>query len=311
MTLTQLHYMTAVAEWGNFTIAADKCFVTQPTLSMQVQKLEEELGVKIFNRATKPIILTDVGKKILVQAKRITEEATRMQDIVSTEKGFIGGEFKLGIIPTVMPTLLPMFLKTFTKKYPKVDLKIEELTTQNITKMLEEGHLDAGIAATPLGLNSIIELPLYHEPFVGYIPEGNSLHTIKQIEIDDLNMTDILVLEDGHCFRNNVLNLCQMNRIEKNPFDLKSGSFETLINLADEGLGMTLLPFLHGNSLTDNKKKNLKFFPDPAPAREVSLIHYKSQLKLPIINALRTSVSSIIRGAIKFENIKIISPERV
>ena len=259
MTLTQLHYMTAVAEYGNFTIAADKCYVTQPTLSMQVQKLEEELGVKIFNRATKPILLTDIGKKILIQAKRITEEATRMQDIVSIEKGFIGGEFKLGIIPTVMPTLLPMFLNTFTKKYPKVDLKIEELTTQNITKMLEEGHLDAGIAATPLGLNSIIELPLYHEPFVGYIPQGNPLHKLEQIEIDDLSMTDILVLEDGHCFRNNVLNLCQMNRIERNPFDLKSGSFETLIHLADEGLGMTLLPFLHGNSLSESKKKNLKF----------------------------------------------------
>ena len=308
MTLTQLHYMTAVAEYGNFTIAADKCYVTQPTLSMQVQKLEEELGVKIFNRATKPILLTDIGKKILIQAKRITEEATRMQDIVSIEKGFIGGEFKLGIIPTVMPTLLPMFLNTFTKKYPKVDLKIEELTTQNITKMLEEGHLDAGIAATPLGLNFIIELPLYHEPFVGYIPQGNPLHKLEQIEIDDLSMTDILVLEDGHCFRNNVLNLCQMNRIERNPFDLKSGSFETLINLADEGLGMTLLPFLHGNSLSESKKKNLKFFPDPAPAREVSLIHYKSQLKLPIINALRSTISSIIRGAIRFENIKIIAP---
>ena len=308
MTLTQLHYMTAVAEYGNFTIAADKCYVTQPTLSMQVQKLEEELGVKIFNRATKPILLTDIGKKILIQAKRITEEATRMQDIVSIEKGFIGGEFKLGIIPTVMPTLLPMFLNTFTKKYPKVDLKIEELTTQNITKMLEEGHLDAGIAATPLGLNSLIELPLYHEPFVGYIPQGNPLHKLEQIEIDDLSMTDILVLEDGHCFRNNVLNLCQMNRIERNPFDLKSGSFETLINLADEGLGMTLLPFLHGNSLSESKKKNLKFFPDPAPAREVSLIHYKSQLKLPIINALRSTISSIIRGAIRFENIKIIAP---
>ena len=307
MTLTQLYYMSAVAEYGNFTVAADKCFVTQPTLSMQVQKLEDELGVKIFNRATKPIVLTDIGKKILIQAKRITEEATRMQDIVSTEKGFIGGEFKLGIIPTVMPTLLPMFLKTFVKKYPKVDLKIEELTTQNITKMLEKGHLDAGIAATPLGLDSILELPLYHEPFVGYIPEGNPLHAVEQIEIEDLNMTDLLVLEDGHCFRNHVLNLCQMNRIESNPFDLKSGSFETLINLADEGLGMTLLPFLHGNSLTDNKKKNLRFFPEPAPAREVSLIHSKSQLKLPIINALRSAVSSIIRGAIKFENIKIIS----
>jgi len=308
MTLTQLYYMSAVAEFGNFTIAADKCFVTQPTLSMQVQKLEEELGVKIFNRATKPIVLTDIGKKILVQAKRITEEATRMQDIVSTEKGFIGGEFKIGIIPTIMPTLLPMFLTNFIKKFPKVDLKIEELTTQNITKMLEEGYLDAGIAATPLGLDSILELPLYHEPFVAYIPGDNPLHAVEQIEIEDLNVRDVLVLEDGHCFRNHVLNLCQMNGIESNPFDLKSGSIETLINLSDEGPWMTLLPYLHGNNLAKSKKKNLRFFPEPAPAREVSLIHSKSQLKLPIINALRSTVTSIIRGAIKFDNIKIISP---
>jgi len=140
------------------------------------------------------------------------------------------------------------------------------------------------------------------------VPEGNPLHSIKEIEIDDLNVSDLLVLEDGHCFRNHVLNLCQINRLENNPFDLKSGSFETLINLADEGLGMTLLPFLHGNSLTESKKKNLRFFPDPAPAREVSLIHYKSQLKLPIINALRATISSIIRGAIKFDNIKIVAP---
>ena len=311
MTLTQLHYMAAVAEYGNFTIAADKCFVTQPTLSMQVQKLEEELEVKIFNRATKPIALTDIGEKILVQAKKITEEATRMKDIVSIEKGFVGGEFKLGIIPTVMPTLLPMFLNNFIKKHPKVDLKIEELTTQNITRMLEEGHLDAGIAATPLSMDHILELPLYHEPFVGYVPEGNTLHSIEQIEIDDLSLTDLLLLEDGHCFRNHVLNLCQMNQIESNQFDLKSGSFETLINLADEGLGMTLLPFLNANSLTADKKNNLRFFPDPAPAREVSLIHYKSKLKLPIINALRSTISSIIRGAIKFENIKIITPDRI
>ena len=311
MTLTQLYYMNAVAEHGNFTIAAEKCFVTQPTLSMQVQKLEEELGVKIFNRSTKPIILTDIGKKILVQAKKITEEATRMQDIVSIEKGFIGGEFRLGIIPTIMPTLLPMFLNTFIKKYPKVDLKIEELTTQNIIKMLEEGHLDAGIAATPLGLNSIIELPLYHEPFVGYIPEENPLHKLKEIEVGDLDLTDLLVLEDGHCFRNHVLNLCQMNQIVGNPFDLKSGSIETLINLSDEGPWMTLLPYLHGNNLTEAKKKNLRFFPEPAPAREVSLIHYKTQLKLPIINALRSTVISIIRGAIRFENIKVITPERI
>jgi LysR family hydrogen peroxide-inducible transcriptional activator len=278
---------------------------------MQIQKLEEELGVKIFNRSTKPIILTDIGEKIIIQAKKITQEASRMDDIVSTEKGFIGGEFKLGIIPTVMPTLLPMFLNTFTKKYPKVDLKIEELTTVNITKLIREGHLDAGIAATPLGMDIIIELPLYHEPFVAYIPDTNPLKSLDQIEIDDLNSSDVLVLEDGHCFRNHVLNLCQMNSFSKNRFDLKSGSFETLIKLADEGLGMTLLPYLNADSLTTEKKKNLKFFPDPAPAREVSLIHSNSKLKLPVINVLKSTISSIIRGAIKFDHIKVISPQKV
>jgi LysR family hydrogen peroxide-inducible transcriptional activator len=303
--------MNTVAEFGNFTIAAEKCCVTQPTLSMQIQKLEEELGVKIFNRSTKPIILTDIGEKIIIQAKKITQEASRMDDIVSTEKGFIGGEFKLGIIPTVMPTLLPMFLNTFTKKYPKVDLKIEELTTVNITKLIREGHLDAGIAATPLGMDTIIELPLYHEPFVAYIPNTNPLKSLDQIEIDDLNSSDVLVLEDGHCFRDHVLNLCQMNSFSKNRFDLKSGSFETLIKLADEGLGMTLLPYLNADSLTTEKKKNLKFFPDPAPAREVSLIHSNSKLKLPVINVLKSTISSIIRGAIKFDHIKVISPQKV
>ena len=311
MTLTQLKYMNTVAEFGNFTIAAEKCCVTQPTLSMQIQKLEEELGVKIFNRSTKPIILTDIGEKIIIQAKKITQEASRMDDIVSTEKGFIGGEFKLGIIPTVMPTLLPMFLNTFTKKYPKIDLKIEELTTVNITKLIREGHLDAGIAATPLGMDTIIELPLYHEPFVAYIPDTNPLKSLDQIEIDDLNSSDVLVLEDGHCFRDHVLNLCQMNSFSKNRFDLKSGSFETLIKLADEGLGMTLLPYLNADSLTTEKKKNLKFFPDPAPAREVSLIHSNSKLKLPVINVLKSTISSIIRGAIKFDHIKVISPQKV
>ena len=150
MTLTQLEYTLAVAEVGNFTLAAEKCFVTQPTLSMQVQKLEDELGVKLFNRNTKPIGLTPIGSKILTQAKTIVEESKRMDDIVSMEKGEVKGEFKLGIIPTVMPTLLPMFLNNFIKKYPKVNLKIEDLNTSSIEEKLLGGRLDAGIAATPL-----------------------------------------------------------------------------------------------------------------------------------------------------------------
>ena len=170
MTITQLKYALAIAEHKNFTKAAEKCFVTQPTLSTQIQKLEDELDIIIFDRSKKPIELTDVGRKIVFQARNIVNEADRIQDIVDQQKGFIGGEFRLGIIPTVMPTLLPMFLKNFIKKYPKVKLKIEELTTEEILARLSDGHLDAAIAATPLESDNIKERVLYYEPFVAYIP---------------------------------------------------------------------------------------------------------------------------------------------
>ena len=161
MTITQLHYVLAIAEHKNFTKAAEKCFVTQPTLSTQVQKLEDELDIQIFDRSKKPIELTDVGRKIVQQAKNIVDESDRIQDIVDQQKGFIGGEFRIGIIPTVMPTLLPMFLKSFIKKFPKVKLKIEELTTEEIITRIMDGHLDAAIAATPLEQDAIKERVLY------------------------------------------------------------------------------------------------------------------------------------------------------
>ena len=157
MTITQLYYVLAVAEHQNFTKAAKKCFVTQPTLSMQIQKLEDQLNILIFDRSKKPIELTEVGRKIVYQAKNIVNEANRIQDIVDQQKGFIGGEFKLGIIPTIMPTLLPMFLKTFIKKYPKVKLKIEELNTEEIIMKINDGHLDAAIVSTPLKIEDIKE----------------------------------------------------------------------------------------------------------------------------------------------------------
>ena len=157
-------------------------FVTQPTLSMQIQKLEEELSILIFDRSKKPIELTEVGKKIVNQARNIVNESERMQDVVDQEKGFIGGDFRLGIIPTIMPTLLPMFLKNFINKYPKVHLKIEELTTAEIIIKLNDGHLDAAIAATPLVQDKIKERVLYFEPFVGYVPKNHRLHSKKQLD---------------------------------------------------------------------------------------------------------------------------------
>ncbi|HZW63727.1 MAG TPA: LysR substrate-binding domain-containing protein [Flavobacteriaceae bacterium] len=309
MTITQLYYVLAVAEHKNFTKAAEKCFVTQPTLSMQIQKLEDELNIQIFDRTKKPIELTAVGKKLVTQAKNIVNEANRIQDIVDQEKGFIGGEFKLGIIPTVMPTLLPMFMKSFIKKYPKVTLKIEELNTDEIISRINEGHLDAAIAATPLKMEKIKERVLYYEPFVGYVPKSHRLYHKKMLAVSSLEIDDILLLEDGHCFRDGVLNLCKAFKdATHDTFQLESGSFETLIKLSDEGLGMTLLPYLHTLDIKENDRDKLKYFEEPSPAREISLIYNKSELKMQIIDALYNLITSVVRGAITFQDVKIISP---
>jgi LysR family hydrogen peroxide-inducible transcriptional activator len=309
MTITQLKYVLAVAEHKNFTLAAEKCFVTQPTLSMQIQKIEEELSIQIFDRSKKPIQLTDIGQKIVNQAKNIVNEADRIQDIVEQQKGFIGGEFRLGIIPTIMPTLLPMFLNNFIKKYPKVKLIIEELNTEDIIIKLNNGHLDAAIAATPLMEDKIKEIVLYFEPFVAYIPESHHNFQKDEIEVSDLNLDDILLLQDGHCFRDGILNLCKnSSRNDINHFQIQSGSFETLIKLADEGLGTTLLPYLHTLDLKDSGKIKLRHFKEPKPAREVSLIFPKSELKIQIIDALRSTIAGVVKGAIVFQNVQIISP---
>jgi len=309
MTITQLQYVLAVAEHKNFTLAAEKCFVTQPTLSMQIQKVEEELNIQIFDRTKKPIQLTEIGQKIVNQAKNIVNEADRMKDIVEQQKGFIGGEFKLGIIPTVMPTLLTMFLNTFVKKYPKVKLIIEELNTDDIILRLKNGNLDAAIAATPLNEEKLKEIVIYYEPFVAYIPEKHRIADKKEIEVSDLNLDEILLLQDGHCFRDGILNLCKNQGVAPaNNFQIQSGSFETLIKLADEGLGLTLLPYLHTLDLKENDKLKLKHFKDPKPAREISLIFPKTELKIQIIDALRHSISGVIRGAIAFQNVEIINP---
>lgn len=311
MTITQLQYVLAVAEHRNFTLAAEKSFVTQPTLSMQVQKLEDELDVLIFDRSTKPISITEAGQKIVDQARNIVHEAARIRDIVDQEKGFIGGTYTLGVIPTVMPTLLPMFLKTFTSRYPKVHLIIKEQSTEHLIENLREGHLDAGIAATPLRIEHLVERPLYYEPFVAYVPAGHRLSHPGKIKPEDLDLDDILLLQDGHCFRDGVINLCKAtNRMDNEQFNLESGSFETLVKLADEGMGMTLLPYLHTLDLDAARRQRIRYFQDPPPAREVSLIYHKKELKFQITEALKEVISSVVRGAIAFQDVQIVSPTR-
>lgn len=309
MTITQLRYCIAVAEHRNFTIAAEHVFVTQPTLSMQIQKIEQELGVKIFDRTQKPIGLTAIGEKIIMQAKLIVAESTRMLDVVEQEKGVIGGTFKLGIIPTVMPTLLPIFLQTILKAYPELKLEIEEMPTQQIIEQLEKGILDAGIAATPLSLEEVIEKPLYYEPFMVYAPEHAILIKEKVVQPQMLEGERMLLLQDGHCFRDSALNICKLHNITPNSFQINSGSFETLIQLSHEGLGVTLLPYLHAKQLGKAQQKHIRSFAAPEPAREVSVVYHKRGLKLHIINAIHEKIRAVIRGAIVYEDVKIISPK--
>jgi LysR family hydrogen peroxide-inducible transcriptional activator len=309
MTITQLKYCIAVAEYRNFTTAAQHVYVTQPTLSMQIQKLEQELDLKIFDRTQKPIGLTAVGEKIIQQAHLIVAESDRIQDVIQQEKGVIGGNFKLGIIPTVMSTLLPLFLQTVLKAYPKLILEIEEMPTQQIIENLEKGTLDAGVAATPLDYDHILEKPLYYEPFMVYAPTHSKLNKEKSIIADMLKNEQVLLLQDGHCFRNSALNICKIKHEVPLPFEIKSGSFETLVQLAEEGLGITLLPYLHARKLSDRQQVNLKSFKTPEPAREVSMIYHQRKLKLHIVEALHDKIRAIIRGAIVYEDIKIISPK--
>jgi LysR family hydrogen peroxide-inducible transcriptional activator len=202
-------------------------------------------------------------------------------------------------------------LSNFIKKYPKVNLIIEEQTTEEIIKRLKNGHLDCAIAATPLEEENLKEIVLYYEPFVAYIPDGKSISDKNEIEISDLDVENILLLQDGHCFRDGIINLCKNNKyLNENHFQIESGSFETLIKLADEGLGTTLLPYLHTLDLNEKNKSKLKHFKDPKPAREVSLIYPKNELKIHIIDALRNVISGVVRGAIAFSDVEIISPKK-
>ena len=310
MTLVQLQYILAVARWGSFTMAAEKCFVTQPTLSMQIQKLEEQLDVQIFDRNKKPVAVTPIGSKIVEQASIVIGEAMRIKDIIDSEKNSVSGDFRLGIIPTVMPTLLPLFLRTYMKKYPKVTLHVEEIQTPNMLEALKDGMIDAGIAATPLQEPDIIEHPLYLEPMVAFVDENSDLYRKKKVTPEDISRQQLLLLENGHCFRNSVLNLCQEAKktTAEQKFRLSSGNFETLVGLSKDGFGTTVLPYLNTLSLRSEDTGFIREFTAPVPSREISLIHSSSQLRMQVSMSLVSVITGIIRGMIMLDDTKVISP---
>lgn len=318
MTYTQLLYLSAIDTHRHFGRAAEKCFVTQPTLSMQIQKLEEELDVLIFDRSKKPVEPTEIGKQIIAQARIALIEMDKISELVRHSRGIISGEFRLGVIPTVASSLIPRILQQFMKQYPDVELIIEELQTEVIIDRLKRDMIDAAIAATPLQISGIIEKPVYYEPFVAFIPENHRLAEEKFVLNSELKLEDILLLNQGHCFRNSVVNLCQSafenNNVasDSRHFQLESGSFETLMKLSKLGMGMTLIPYLTAEELPESDKKMVKPFDYPQPSREISILFSRAQLKISLINALAETIVAAVPKKLKEpEANNIVSPIRI
>ncbi len=293
MTLTQLEYIVSVDTFRHFGKAAEKCFITQPTLSMQINKLEKELGVIIFDRMKHPTIPTEIGKQIIEQARLILQESKKINQIVQNTKDTIEGEIRLGIIPTLAPYLLPLFINDFLKKYPKVKIYVEELITEQIIEKLKHDLFDLGIVVTPVKEKGLLEIPLFYESILAYVSTGSSFSKKKTIKTSDLKIhCNLWVLNKDHCFSSQVINLC--SQLKKTDSDLnleyQSGSLETLIKLVDSSGDLTLLPELAVNDLPAEKKLLIRKFADISPVREVSIITHRSFVKKELIQILKKEV---------------------
>ncbi len=304
MTLTQLEYLLAVEKYGSFTEAANKCFVTQPTLSMQIQKLEEELGVIIFRREKQPIVPTEIGKKIIQQAKQILKEKERLHVILQVERGEFAGTLRIAVIPTISSYLIPMFLSNFTKKYPNVELVIDEVTTDEVISGLEKNNFDLGIIALRSNNGNLLTETLYYEPFVAFLPPDHKLIKKDKINIEDLNVNDFLLLKEGHCLREQILSVCKSNKydwIEKsNKVVFESGNLDTIIKLVEQKFGMTLLPYLTLQYIKEKKKLNLiRKFNNPVPKREVGFIYTDTFVKTHLLKALKEEILKVIPDELK------------
>lgn len=300
MTLVQLEYIVAVDTYRSFVGAAEKCFVTQPTLSMQVQKLEEMLNVKIFDRSKQPVIPTEIGAQIIAQARLVLQESQKIKEVISSQQQDVVGELKVGIIPTVAPYLLPKVISAMMEKYPELKLLIWEYTTEEIIHHLKTGVLDCGILATPLADSSIEEMPLYYENFVTYISKNSKLFKKKAIDADDLEDENIWLLNEGHCMRAQVLNICRStknNRLQGLTYN--TGSVETLIRMVDVNNGATLLPELALAELTNKQLAKVRSFKSPEPVREISLAIHKNFIKKRMLNALKEEILEIIPKTMK------------
>jgi LysR family hydrogen peroxide-inducible transcriptional activator len=292
MTFVQLEYITAVDTWRHFSTAADHCFVTQPTLSMQIQKLEEELDVKIFDRSKQPVVPTETGAEIIEQARVILAEKSMLLEKLQNKKGVLTGELRIGIIPTLAPYLLPLFIQPFAKKFPAVKLVVHEMMTELIIARLREGKIDAGILVTPLQEAGIKEFVLFYEELMAYVSKKNAIYEKSYVLPQDIDPNKLWLLEEGHCFRSQIVNLCELRKKSKegSSFDYEAGSIETLRRMVEMNDGITIIPELATLDMPARQTQLIRHFRKPAPMREVSLVVHRNFVKKALIDALKEEI---------------------
>ncbi len=296
ITLIQLDYIVAVDKYRNFARASEACFVTQPTLSMQIKKLEDDLGIIIFDRSKKPVIATEVGRLVIDQAKKVIQQNELIHEIIDDFNQKISGQIRIGIIPTLAPYLLPRFVGRFKNEFPDVHIIVREMITDRIASALKNDELDAGIFVTPYHDGALKEWPLFFEEMMIYASPGHRLIKKSEILVKDVETPEIWLLSDGHCFRDQVINLCSIPELPKNelPFEFEGGSIETLMKIIDKEGGFTLLPELAVIELSENGQKQVRSFDHYKPLREVSLVFSRNFAKERLLKLLSEKIKNSV-----------------
>ncbi len=306
MNFQQLEYICKLDTHRHFTKAAGKSFVKQSTLSMMVRRLEEELGVKIFDRSKQPIIPTKEGEEIILRARQILSDVLRLREYASELNGEVTGEVHLGIIPTLAPYLIPMFLQSFTEKFPQLKIYIKEMITDEIIAHLKTGDLNVGILATPLHNQHIAEHPLFFEEFYVYASQDEKLPQKKYVLPENINLNHLWLLEEGHCFRNQVFNFCKLKKLDKETLHYEAGSIETLINLVDHSEGITIIPQLALLNLKADQKSKVRKFVAPQPGRQISLVVGKNFSRHQLLKELQKEIISKIPFELKSKDRAVV-----
>ncbi len=297
MTITQLEYVVSVATYKSFVAAAEKSFVTQPTLSMQIHKLEEELNVRIFDRNKHPISTTEIGEEIVKQAKIVLAESAKVVELIQSRQGSVAGSFRMGIIPTLSPYILPQLLENHAKAHPELKLIVTELQTQDIIRKLKDDELDCALLSTPLEDNRIKEYPLFYESLIAYFGAGEKALEKRMITPGDIDMQKMWMLNEGNCLRNQIMNLCS-EHIEKlqedRPYQYESGNVETLRKMVDKNGGVTILPELATFEFSEDQSEYLRYFEPEEPVREISLITNDHFVRLSVLQTLMDEILKLV-----------------